>query len=220
MMAYLVFLGPPGAGKGTYAKRIQEKTGIPHISTGDIFRDIVKKENDELGKKIKEIMEKGELVPDELVNEVVKRRLSEKDCEKGFILDGYPRTVAQAEFLDSFLESQNKHLTGAVLFDVPEDVVVQRLTSRRICPKCGRIYNMISLPPKEDELCDDCKVKLVQRDDDKEETVRHRYKVYLEKTQPVIDYYERKGILKKVDGTIGIDNVVAEVLKIIGWSDK
>ncbi len=220
MMAYLVFLGPPGAGKGTYAKRLQEITGIPHISTGDIFRDIVKKENDELGKKIKEIMERGELVPDELVNEVVKRRLSEKDCERGFILDGYPRTVAQAEFLDDFLKTQNKELTAAVLFEVPEEVVVQRLTARRICPKCGRIYNLISLPPKEDELRDDCKVKLVQREDDKEETVRHRYKVYLEKTQPVIDYYDKKGILKRVDGTIGIDNVIAEVLKIVGWSDK
>ncbi|PLV60210.1 adenylate kinase [Thermotoga sp. KOL6] len=220
MMAYLVFLGPPGAGKGTYAKRIQEITGIPHISTGDIFREIVKKENDELGKKIKEIMERGELVPDELVNEVVKRRLSEKDCEKGFILDGYPRTVAQAQFLEDFLDSQEKKITAAILFEVPEEVVVQRLTSRRICPKCGRIYNLLSLPPKEDELCDDCKVKLIQRDDDKEETVRHRYKVYLEKTEPVIEYYENKGLLKRVDGTIGIDNVVSKVLEIIRWSGK
>ena len=213
-MAYLIFLGPPGAGKGTYAQRVHEILHIPHVSTGDIFRDIAKKE-DELSKRIREIMERGELVPDELVNEVVKRRLSEKDCENGFILDGYPRTVNQAIFLDEYLSTAGKRLTAAILFDVPEDVVVQRLTSRRVCPKCGRIYNLVSLPPQRDELCDDCGVKLIQRDDDKEETVRHRYRVYLEKTKPVIDYYSKNSVLHVVDGTIGIENVVSKVLEIV-----
>jgi len=211
----LVFLGPPGAGKGTYAKALVEILKIPHISTGDMFREAARS-GTELGRKIKEIMERGDLVPDELVNEMVKERLSRDDCKDGFILDGYPRTVAQAEALDSILRDLGTKLTYAIFFEVPEEVVVQRLTNRRICPKCGRIYNLLTMPPKEDELCDVCKVKLVQRDDDKEEVVRRRYKVYMENTVPVVEYYQKKDKLRKIDGTIGVENVVEEILNLLG----
>ncbi len=213
-MIDLVFLGPPGAGKGTYAKKLREILGIPHISTGDIFREAVAN-GTELGKKVKPIMESGELVPDEIVNKVVRDRLSKPDCEKGFILDGYPRTVAQAKALDEMLKDMGRELMWAILFDVPEDVIVQRITNRRVCPKCGRIYNLITNPPKEDNLCDVCKVPLIQREDDKEEVVRRRYRVYMEYTFPVVGYYDSKGKLQKVDGTIGLDKVIEEVLKLV-----
>ena len=211
----LVFLGPPGAGKGTYAKKLREHVNIPHISTGDMFREAATS-GTELGKKVKEIMEKGELVPDDIVNEVVRERLLKDDCKRGFILDGYPRTVPQAEALEKILEELGEKLTAAIFFDVPEDVVVERLTNRRICPKCGRIYNLLSMKPKEDELCDVCKVKLIQRDDDKEEVVRKRYKVYMENTKPVIEFYNKKKLLFTIDGTIGLEKVTQEVLNIIG----
>ena len=214
-MKNLVFLGPPGAGKGTYAKALVKELGIPHISTGDMFRETASS-GSELGRKIKETMERGDLVPDELVNEMVKERLSRSDCKDGFILDGYPRTVAQAEALDGILKEMGKELTWAIFFDVPEEVVVQRLTNRRICPKCGRIYNLLTMPPKEDNLCDVCKVPLIQRDDDKEEVVRRRYKVYMENTVPVVEYYEDAGKLKRIDGTIGVENVVGEILNLLG----
>ncbi len=213
-MISLVFLGPPGAGKGTYAKEITNKLGIPHISTGDMFRETADSGTD-LGKKIKEIMERGDLVPDELVNEMVKERLSREDCKKGFILDGYPRTVAQAEALDNILKEMGKELTAAIFFDVPVDVVVERLTNRRVCPKCGKIYNLKTLPPKVDGVCDVCGSELIQRDDDKEEVVRRRYEVYMDNTYPVVEYYEKKGKLYKIDGTLGVDMVVEEVLKIV-----
>ncbi len=213
-MISLVFLGPPGAGKGTYAKEITNKLGIPHISTGDMFRETADSGTD-LGKKIKEIMERGDLVPDELVNEMVKERLSREDCKKGFLLDGYPRTVAQAEALDNILKEMGKELTAAIFFDVPVDVVVERLTNRRVCPKCGKIYNLKTLPPKVDGVCDVCGSELIQRDDDKEEVVRRRYEVYMDNTYPVVEYYEKKGKLYKIDGTLGVDMVVEEVLKIV-----
>ncbi len=214
-MKNLVFLGPPGAGKGTYAKALVEKLGIPHISTGDMFRETASS-GTELGRRIKEIMERGDLVPDELVNEMVRERLSRKDCENGFILDGYPRTVAQAEALDRILSDMGRELTWAIFFDVPEEVVVQRLTNRRICPKCGKIYNLLTMPPKEDNLCDVCKVPLVQRDDDREDVVRRRYKVYMENTVPVVGYYEKSNKLRKIDGTIGVEKVVGEILNLLG----
>ena len=213
-MINLVFLGPPGAGKGTYAKAMREKIDIPHISTGDMFRETASS-GTELGRKIKEIMERGDLVPDDLVNEMVRQRLSKEDCKRGFILDGYPRTVSQAVALDSILEELGRELTLAIFFDVPEDVVVQRLTNRRICPKCGRIYNLLTMPPKEDELCDVCKVPLIQRDDDREDVVRRRYKVYMESTVPVVDYYEERGKLRRIDGTIGVERVVEEILNLL-----
>ena len=214
-MKNLVFLGPPGAGKGTYAKALKERLGIPHISTGDMFRETARS-GTELGKRIKEIMERGDLVPDELVNEMVRERLSRDDCRNGFILDGYPRTVAQAEALDGILEDMGTQLTYAIFFDVPEEVVVKRLTNRRICPKCGRIYNLLTMPPKEDELCDVCKVKLIQREDDREDVVRRRYKVYMESTLPVIEYYKKREKLEEIDGTIGVERVVEEIMDLLG----
>ncbi|MCD6448957.1 MAG: adenylate kinase [Thermotogaceae bacterium] len=213
-MVNLVFLGPPGAGKGTYAKELVKKLNIPHISTGDMFRETAAS-GTELGNKIKEIMERGDLVPDELVNQMVKERLKRDDCSSGFILDGYPRTVEQAKALDEMLKELGRELTWAIFFDVPEEVVVRRLTNRRICPKCGRIYNLLTMPPKEDNLCDVCKVPLVQREDDREEVVRRRYRVYMEKTFPVVEYYGKTGKLQKLDGTVGLERVIEEVLKLV-----
>jgi len=210
----LLFMGPPGAGKGTQAKRISMKYNIPHISTGDMLREAVAK-GTELGMKVKKIMEKGELVSDELINQIVEERLSQEDCKNGFILDGYPRTLAQAQELESILQKLSKKLDLALFVDVPEEKLVLRITSRRVCPKCGKVYNLISLKPKNDELCDDCGVRLIQRDDDKEETVRQRYKVYMESTQPLIDYYKNKGILEVVDGDNDIDEVTNNIIKIL-----
>ncbi len=213
-MIGLVFLGPPGAGKGTYAKELVKRLSIPHISTGDMFRETAAS-GTELGIKVKAIMERGDLVPDELVNEMVRQRLLKDDCKDGFILDGYPRTVNQAKALDEMLKDMGRQLSAAIFFEVPEEVVVKRLTNRRICPKCGKIYNLLTMPPKKDNLCDVCSVPLIQRDDDKEDVVRRRYKVYMESTLPVIDYYEAEDKLKKVDGTLGVERVVEEVLRIL-----
>jgi len=210
----LLFMGPPGAGKGTQAKLISERYNIPHISTGDMLRDAVAK-GTELGKKVKEIMEKGELVSDDLINQIVKERLSQKDCDRGFILDGYPRTLKQAHALEDILWKLSKKLDLAIFVDVPEEKLVLRITSRRVCPKCGRVYNLLSLKPRNDEVCDDCNVKLIQRDDDKEETVRRRYKVYMEATQPLIDYYKNKGILRVVNGDLDIAEVTNNILRIL-----
>ncbi|MCD6545179.1 MAG: adenylate kinase [Thermotogae bacterium] len=210
----LLFMGPPGAGKGTQAKRISMKYNIPHISTGDMLREAVAK-GTELGMKVKKIMEKGELVSDELINQIVEERLSQEDCKNGFILDGYPRTLAQAQELESILQKLSKKLDLALFVDVPEEKLVLRITSRRVCPKCGKVYNLISLKPKNDELCDDCGVRLIQRDDDKEGTVRQRYKVYMESTQPLIDYYKNKGILEVVNGDNDIDEVTNNIIKIL-----
>jgi adenylate kinase len=207
-------MGPPGAGKGTQAKRISQKYNIPHISTGDMLREAVAK-GTELGLKVKEVMERGELVSDELINEIVEERLSQKDCDNGFILDGYPRTLVQAQSLDEILKKLSKKLDRVIFVDVPEERLVLRITSRRVCPKCGRVYNLISLKPKVDEQCDDCGVKLLQRDDDKEETVRQRYKVYMESTQPLINYYKEKGILEVVDGDRDIDVITKDILNIL-----
>jgi len=210
----LLFMGPPGAGKGTQAKRISQKYNIPHISTGDMLREAVAK-GTELGLKVKEILEKGELVSDDLINKIVEERLSQNDCDNGFILDGYPRTLVQAKSLDEILKKLSKKLDKAIFVDVPEEKLVLRITSRRICPKCGRVYNLISLKPKIDEQCDDCGVKLIQRDDDKEETVRQRYKVYMESTQPLINYYKEKGILEVVDGDRDIDVITNDIVNIL-----
>jgi len=216
MKRRMILLGPPGAGKGTQAKIISALLGIPHISTGDILRDAVKS-GSELGKKVKEIMERGELVPDELMDRIVENRLKENDCRKGFILDGYPRTVKQAESLEKILENLNEKLDIVILVDVSEDDVVRRITNRRICPKCGKVYNLIvpDLRPNEDELCDLCKVKLIQRDDDKEETVRRRYRVYMESTSPLIEYYDKRGILERIDGKHQPEKVKEEILKVL-----
>ncbi len=210
----LILLGAPGAGKGTQAKMISEKYGIPQIATGDMLREAVVK-GTELGKKAKEYMDRGELVPDEIVIGIVRERLQQPDCEKGFILDGFPRTLAQAEALDKMLEELGKKIDAVININVPEEEVVKRIAYRRTCRNCGAVYHLIYNPPKEDNKCDKCGAELYQRDDDKEETVRERFKVYREKTEPLIEYYKEKGILYEVDGTKDINDVFGEITKIL-----
>jgi len=203
-MVNLVLLGPPGVGKGTYAKELSKKLGIPHISTGDIFREEVKKRSP-LGLKVKEYLDKGLLVPDEIVNEVVRQRLSKEDCKKGFILDGYPRTLAQAKALDAMTK-----IDAALYFTAPKEVIIERVSGRRICPKCGAIYHIKNIPPKKPGICDVCGTPLIQREDDKPEVVEKRLKVYEETMKPVIDYYREKGLLIEVDAS---DPVVEKIVE-------
>ncbi|MGQ9855597.1 MAG: adenylate kinase [Fervidobacterium sp.] len=211
----LIFLGPPGAGKGTYAKRVVEKYSIPHISTGDIFREAIAK-GTELGKKVQDIVNSGNLVPDELTNALVEERLQQPDCEKGFILDGYPRTLNQAQALDNMLTKMGKTLTGALYFEVDEETVVQRISTRRVCSKCGKVYNLITLPPKVEGICDDCGGQLIQRDDDKEDVVRGRFRVYIEKTSPLIEYYRNQNKLFTLDGRKSVEEVMKMLFNILG----
>ncbi len=210
----LILLGPPGSGKGTQAKLIVEKYGIPQISTGDMLREAVAK-GTELGKIAKKYMDAGQLVPDEVVIGIVKERLQEPDCEKGFILDGFPRTIPQAEALDKILEELGKKIDAVINIQVPEEEVVKRIVNRRTCRKCGAVYHLIYNPPKEDNKCDKCGGELYQRDDDKEETVRQRYKVYKEQTEPLVEYYAKKGVLYNIDGTKSIEEVFNEIDKIL-----
>jgi adenylate kinase len=211
----IVFLGPPGAGKGTQAKRIAEKYGIPQVSTGDMFREHLSK-GTELGQKAKEYMEKGQLVPDEIVLGMVEERLKQSDCEKGFILDGFPRTVPQAEALDQLLDKMGKKIDYAICIDVPDEELVKRLTGRRTCKKCGMMYHVIFKPPKEEGKCDVCGGELYQRADDNEETVRNRLKVYHEQTEPIIQFYEKKGVLHRIDGIGSIDEIFERIVKVLG----
>ncbi|MCD6492744.1 MAG: adenylate kinase [Archaeoglobaceae archaeon] len=210
----LILLGGPGAGKGTQAKLIVEKYKIPQISTGDMLREAVK-QGTELGKKAKEYMDKGELVPDEIVIGIVKERLKQSDCDRGFILDGFPRTIAQAEALDKILDEIGKKIDAVINIQVPEEEIVKRIVNRRTCKNCGAIYHLIYSPPKEPNKCDKCGGELYQRDDDKEETVRERLRVYREQTEPLIEYYQKKGILYNVDGTKDINGVFEEIKSIL-----
>lgn len=211
----LIFLGPPGAGKGTQAKMVSEKYGIPQISTGDMLREAVAK-GTELGRKAKEYMDRGELVPDEVVIGIVRERLQQPDCDRGFILDGFPRTLAQAEALDEMLKEMGKKIDAVINIVVPEEDVVKRITFRRTCKNCGAVYHLIYNPPQEDNKCDKCGGELYQRDDDREETVRERYRVYRENTEPLIEYYRRKGVLYDVDGTKDIEGVWEQIDAILG----
>ena len=211
----LIFLGPPGAGKGTQAKKLVELLGIPQISTGDILRE-KKKEDSPLGKQIREIMAQGKLVPDEIVVEIVKERLAKPDCEKGFILDGFPRTIPQAEALDKVLEEMGKKLDAVVYIEVPEEELIKRISGRRVCEKCGQEYHIIYKPPKVEGVCDKCGGRLIQREDDKEEVVRKRIEVYNESTAPLIDYYEKKGLLKRINGVASMDEVFESIKRALG----
>jgi len=210
----IVFLGPPGAGKGTQAKILVEKYGIPQISTGDMLREHVSK-GTELGIKAKEYMEKGQLVPDEIILGMVKERLSQDDAQKGFILDGFPRTVAQAEALDKLLEEMGKKIEYVLALIVPDEELVTRLTGRRTCKNCGMMYHIKFKPPKVEGKCDACGGELYQRADDNEETVRNRLKVYHEQTAPLIEYYKKKGVLFEVDGNKSIEEITQQLINIL-----
>lgn len=210
----LVLLGPPGAGKGTQASAIVKKYNIPHISTGDIFRANIK-EGTELGKKAKEYMDKGLLVPDELVVDLVKDRLNQKDCSEGFLLDGFPRTVKQAEALDAELLSMGIGLDRVINIDADSKILIERAIGRRVCKECGATYHIKFNPPKNEGICDNDNMTLFQRDDDVEETVATRINVYFEQTQPLIDYYQQKGLILNIDGTKPIDDIFETIVEAL-----
>ena len=210
----IIMLGAPGAGKGTQAKQIAGKYNIPHISTGDIFRANIKN-NTELGKKAKEYMDQGLLVPDELTCDLVMDRIAQDDAKNGFVLDGFPRTIPQAEALTNALTKIGQSMDYAVDVDVPDENIVNRMGGRRACLNCGRTYHIVAIPPKKEGICDDCGNELVLRDDDKPETVQKRLDVYHEQTQPLIDYYKNAGILKSVDGTQPMEKVFSDIVGIL-----
>lgn len=207
----LILFGPPGAGKGTQAKLLTQRFKLPHISTGDILRSEVKN-NTDLGKKAKGFMEAGGLVPDSLVTEMVRNRMSQKDLGNGFILDGFPRTETQARALDEILKTG---IDRAIYLSTSEKVVVQRLTGRRVCPKCGTNYHITNMPPKKDMLCDQCQVGLYQRPDDNEATVKNRLKVYLNESESVLNYYKKQGKLENISGDLDSEEVFNIVSKKI-----
>lgn len=211
----IIMLGAPGAGKGTQAKKIAAKYNIPHISTGDIFRANIKN-GTELGKKAKTYMDQGLLVPDDLVVDLVVDRVGQDDCERGYVLDGFPRTIPQAEALTKALADMGQKVDYAIDVDVPDENIVRRMSGRRACVGCGATYHVVYAPTKKEGICDTCGGELILRDDDKPETVQKRLNVYHEQTQPLIDYYNNAGILREVDGTVDIDDVFAAIVKILG----
>lgn len=210
----IIMLGAPGAGKGTQAKKISEKYQIPHISTGDIFRANIKN-GTELGKKAKTFMDQGLLVPDELVVDLVVDRVCQDDCANGYVLDGFPRTIPQAEALDKALEAKGEKMDYAVNVEVPDENIVRRMSGRRACVDCGATYHIVYAPVKVEDVCDNCGGSLILRDDDKPETVQKRLNVYHDQTQPLIQYYTEKGILREVDGTIDIDDVFKAIVEVL-----
>lgn len=205
----LIFLGAPGAGKGTIAKMVMEKYNIPQISTGDIFRDNIKSET-ELGKKAKEYIDKGELVPDEITVGMVKERLSKDDCKNGYILDGFPRTIPQAEALEKI-----DKIDKVIDFQARDDVIIQRLSGRRTCRKCGAIFHIVNIPPKVEGICDKCGGELVQRSDETEEVIKNRLEVYRKQTEPLIDYYKKNGMLAGVDANTSPEPIFEETVKVL-----
>ena len=211
----IIMLGAPGAGKGTQAKKIAEKYSIPHISTGDIFRANIKN-GTELGQKAKTYMDQGLLVPDELVVDLVVDRVNQDDCVNGYVLDGFPRTIPQAEALDKALKGLGQKIDYAIDVEVPDENIVKRMGGRRACVGCGATYHLVYAPTKTEGICDVCGKELILRDDDKPETVQKRLNVYHEQTQPLIDYYTKAGILKTVDGTVDINDVFAAIVEILG----
>lgn len=210
----IIMLGAPGAGKGTQAKKISEKYQIPHISTGDIFRANIKN-GTELGKKAKTFMDQGLLVPDELVVDLVVDRVCQDDCTNGYVLDGFPRTIPQAEALDKALEAKGEKMDYAVNVEVPDENIVRRMSGRRACVDCGATYHIVYAPTKVEDVCDNCGGGLILREDDKPETVQKRLNVYHDQTQPLIQYYTEKGILREVDGTIDIDDVFKAIVEVL-----
>ena len=210
----IIMLGAPGAGKGTHAKKITEKFGIPAISTGDIFRENIKN-GTELGKKAKEYMDAGNLVPDELVCDLVVDRLKQDDCKNGYILDGFPRTIPQAEALTAGLAKNDDAIDYALEIFIEDQAIIDRMSGRRVCKSCGATYHVVNIPPKTEGVCDECDGELIVRDDDAPETVKKRLDVYHEQTAPLIDYYKKQGILKVIDGSKGLDTCFEEICGIL-----
>jgi len=211
----IVLLGAPGTGKGTQGARLRERYGVAHVATGDLLREAVE-QGTELGREAKRYMDAGQLVPDELVLGLVRERLDREGRDAGFLLDGFPRTVAQAEALERLLEERATPLDHVVLLDVSEEEIVERLSGRRVCSGCGRLYHVRFSPPAEEGVCDECGAELVVREDDREETVRKRLEVYRRKTQPLLDFYERRGLLRRVDGVGTVDKVAERVAAALG----
>lgn len=210
----IIFMGPPGAGKGTQAEKIIENFNIPHISTGDAFRAAMSQQTT-MGLKAKEYVDKGLLVPDEITNGIVKERLSQSDCQKGFLLDGFPRTIAQAEALDQMLEELNMKIDHVINISVDRDKLLARLTGRRLCSSCGSTYHVVFNPPKQENICNKCSSPLVQRPDDDETKVGTRLDEYLHKTAPLLHYYEQQQLLRQVDGEQEIDQVTEQINSIL-----
>ena len=210
----LVLLGPPGAGKGTQASLLSHHLGVPHVASGDLFREAMKR-GTELGRSAQSYIARGALVPDEVTNGMVQERLKEPDCSSGVVLDGYPRTIEQAQALDRILTQENRVLDGVLLFQVSEEALIQRLSGRRVCQRCQANYHLTFNPPSREGVCDSCGGELCQRPDDREETVRMRFQVYLEETEPLVDYYRRRGLLMEVDGEDEVLNVQAQILSAI-----
>lgn len=211
----LILLGPPGAGKGTQAKLLTEGLGVPQVSTGDILRQAVANGTD-LGREAKSFMDRGALVPDQVVIGIIEERLRRSDCERGYILDGFPRTLPQAEALSRALASLGASMDRVLSVEVPEEDLVRRLTGRRVCRGCGYMYHVETSPPRKAGVCDKCGDALYQRDDDKEETIRHRLRVYREQTQPLVAYYERLGLLTRIDGRGAVDEISQRVQRALG----
>ena len=211
----IVMLGAPGAGKGTQAKKISEKYGIPHISTGDIFRANIK-ENTELGQKAKTYMDQGLLVPDELTVRILLDRVAKDDCKNGYLLDGFPRNIPQANVLEEALSKLGDKIDYAINVEVPDDNIIRRMSGRRACLACGATYHIEHVPPKKEGICDKCGEELVLRDDDRPETVGNRLQVYKDQTQPLIEFYEKKGVLHNVDGTKNMNEVFEAIVTILG----
>ena len=211
----IIMLGAPGAGKGTQAKMIADKYGVPHVSTGDIFRANIKN-GTELGMEAKKYMDQGLLVPDELTVKILLDRVSQPDSKNGYVLDGFPRTIPQAEVLDKALAELGESIDYAIDVDVPDENIVKRMSGRRACVSCGATYHVVHVPPKKEGICDRCGSELILRDDDKPETVKNRLDVYHKQTQPLIDFYTKKGVLKTVDGTVDMQDVFKAIVAILG----
>ena len=211
----IIMLGAPGAGKGTQAKMIADKYGVPHISTGDIFRANIKN-GTQLGIEAKKYMDQGMLVPDELTVKILLDRVSKDDCSKGYVLDGFPRTIPQAEVLENALNEIHDQIDYAIDVDVPDENIINRMSGRRACLSCGATYHVVHVPPKAEGICDRCGNELILRDDDKAETVKKRLVVYHEQTQPLIDFYTKREILRTVNGTVDMNVVFEEIVKILG----
>lgn len=210
----IIMLGAPGAGKGTQAKKIAAKYQIPHISTGDIFRANIKNET-ELGKKAKTYMDQGLLVPDELVVDLVVDRVQQSDCANGYVLDGFPRTIPQAEALDAALDKWNDKIDYAINVEVPDANIISRMGGRRACVGCGATYHVVYNAPAKEDVCDTCGEKLILRDDDRPETVQKRLDVYHDQTQPLIEYYKEAGVLREVDGTVDMEEVFSAIVEVL-----